>query len=84
MLVIDGEQRLKSLQFFYEGYFNPKQDEKSKKVFELNQVQPKFEGKTYETLEEEVVRPAGFEPATPTVSRWCSTAELRTQTGCGV
>src|SRR5438067_9155485 len=28
-----------------------------------------------------VVRPAGIEPATPTVSRWCSTAELRTQDG---
>ncbi len=31
-----------------------------------------------------MVRPAGIEPATPTVSRWCSTAELRTQSGCGM
>src|SRR5207248_11607140 len=28
-----------------------------------------------------LVRPAGIEPATPTVSRWCSTAELRTRAG---
>src|SRR5207302_7647976 len=30
---------------------------------------------------ERLVRPAGIEPATPTVSRWCSTAELRTRAG---
>lgn len=51
--VIDGQQRLKSLLFFYEGFFNPKEDDTRKKVFRLKNVQPQFEGKTYEELEEE-------------------------------
>ena len=53
LLVIDGQQRLKTLQFFYNGYFNPRDDQKKRQVFELVNVQPKFEGKTYSTLEEE-------------------------------
>ncbi|NUN68244.1 MAG: DUF262 domain-containing protein [Bacteroidetes bacterium] len=52
MLVIDGQQRLKSLLFFYEGYFDPKKEEKKQKVFKLVNVQPQLEGKTYQTLEE--------------------------------
>ena len=52
LLVIDGQQRLKSLQFFYEGYFNPKPEDKTKRVFELAKVLPRFSGKTYATLEE--------------------------------
>ena len=51
--VIDGQQRLKSLLFFYEGFFNPKEGDARKKVFGLKNVQKKFEGKTYEELEEE-------------------------------
>lgn len=51
-LVIDGQQRLKTLLFFFDGYFNPRPDDKSQKVFSLTKVQKVFEGKTYKTLEE--------------------------------
>lgn len=44
LLVIDGQQRLKSLQFFYDGHFN-------EKVFKLKDVQESFVGKTYKDLE---------------------------------
>lgn len=52
LLIIDGQQRLKSLQFFYEGFFNPKDEQKAKRVFKLTKVQQKFEGLTYDTLPE--------------------------------
>ena len=52
MLVIDGQQRLLSLKFFFDGYFNPKADASSKRVFKLTKVQKGYENKTYETLEE--------------------------------
>lgn len=52
LLVIDGQQRLKSLLFFFDGAFNPKADEKRTRVFALMKVQKRFEGKTYKTLEE--------------------------------
>jgi uncharacterized protein with ParB-like and HNH nuclease domain len=52
LLVIDGQQRLKTLQFFYEGYFNPKDDAARKTVFKLIGVQRSFEGNTYLSLEE--------------------------------
>jgi hypothetical protein len=51
-LVIDGQQRLKTLLFFFDGYFNPRPDDKTRKVFALTKVQKPFEGKTYKTLEE--------------------------------
>lgn len=51
--VIDGQQRLKSLLFFYEGYFNPKAEDSRRKIFRLKNVQQQFENKTYEELEEE-------------------------------
>ncbi len=51
--VIDGQQRLKSLLFFYEGFFNPKEGDTRKKVFRLKNVQKQFENKTYEELDEE-------------------------------
>jgi len=51
-LVIDGQQRLKTLLFFFNGYFNPRPEDKTQKVFALTKVQKPFEGKTYETLEE--------------------------------
>lgn len=53
MSVIDGQQRLKSLLFFYDGFFNPKYEDSRKRVFKLKNVQPQFEDKTYESLEEE-------------------------------
>ncbi len=38
-LIIDGQQRLKSLQFFYEGFFNQKEEQKTKRIFKLSKVQ---------------------------------------------
>jgi len=52
LLVIDGQQRLRSLQFFYDGFFNPSAGDRRPRVFELLDVQPQFEGKTYAALEE--------------------------------
>ncbi|WP_262496830.1 DUF262 domain-containing protein [Pedobacter jeongneungensis] len=51
LLVIDGQQRLKSLQFFINGYFDPKDGVKPK-VFKLTKVQTKFNGLAYPDLEE--------------------------------
>ena len=51
--VIDGQQRLKSLFFFYEGFFNPKHGDSRKRVFRLKNVQQQFEGKTYADLNED-------------------------------
>jgi hypothetical protein len=48
LIVIDGQQRLRTLQFFYDGIFKTTGAE-----FALKGVQPEFEGKTYKTLEEE-------------------------------
>lgn len=53
LLVIDGQQRLKSLQFFFNGVFNPKDEDKTQHVFKLLKVQPKFEGRTYSSLDEQ-------------------------------
>ena len=53
LLVIDGQQRLLSLKYFYEGYFAPKEKENKKIVFRLKNVQKKFEDATYNTLQEE-------------------------------
>ena len=44
LLVIDGQQRLKSLLYFYDGLFNDK-------AFKLLDVQKRFEGKTYKELD---------------------------------
>jgi len=51
--VIDGQQRLKSLLFFYDGYFNTKKGDTRRRVFKLKNVQKQFEDKTYEDLDEE-------------------------------
>lgn len=51
-LVIDGQQRLKTLLFFFDGYFNPRPNDKTQRVFSLTKVQKPFEGKTYKTLDE--------------------------------
>jgi hypothetical protein len=52
LLVIDGQQRLKSLRFFYEGTFNPSPEQKTTRIFRLSKVQHAFEGKTYADLSE--------------------------------
>ena len=44
LIVIDGQQRLRTLQFFYEGRFP------DGKVFKLKNVIPQLEGKTYSDL----------------------------------
>ena len=51
LLVIDGQQRLRTIQFFFEGYFNPDPEAESKTVFKLLNVQKQFEGCTFETLD---------------------------------
>jgi hypothetical protein len=48
LLVIDGQQRLRTLQYFYEGVF-----ESTGSAFKLKQVQSRFEGLTYKTLRED-------------------------------
>jgi hypothetical protein len=50
LLVIDGQQRIKTLQFFYNGVFNPKEEDKNGRIFALSGVQPNFDALTYETL----------------------------------
>ena len=53
LMIIDGQQRLKSLQFFYGGFFKPDPKKKKQQVFDLVQVQPQYIGRTYETLDED-------------------------------
>ena len=48
LLVVDGQQRLLSLQYFYEGIWKP-----TGAQFRLKGVQADFEGKTYQTLQDE-------------------------------
>ena len=48
LLVIDGQQRLRTLQYFYSGAYEP-----TGKTFVLRGVQPKFNGLTYKQLKEE-------------------------------
>ena len=56
LMIIDGQQRLKSLQLFYGGFFKPEPKQKKQQVFNLIQVQPQFAGHTYENLDEDVQR----------------------------
>ena len=49
-VVIDGQQRLKTIQFFYDGNFSLSTEENSGKTFKLIGVQQEFEGLTYEQL----------------------------------
>lgn len=51
-LVIDGQQRLKSLLFFYDGKFNPSAENKRQKNFRLTGVIKKYEELTYDDLQE--------------------------------
>ncbi len=48
LVVIDGQQRLRTLQFFYDGIFEP-----TKAKFELVDVHPRYRGATYHTLLDE-------------------------------
>jgi len=48
LIVIDGQQRLRSLLFFYEGIFGP-----SGREFALRNVSKGYEGLTYKSLESE-------------------------------
>ncbi|MBM3235831.1 DUF262 domain-containing protein [Candidatus Poribacteria bacterium] len=48
LLVIDGQQRLRTLQYFYEGIFPD-----SGKEFALSGVQPQFDSLTYKRLKDE-------------------------------
>jgi len=52
LLVIDGQQRLKTLRFFFEGAFKPDPEAATRRIFRLTGVQKQYDGKTYETLEE--------------------------------
>jgi hypothetical protein len=45
LLVIDGQQRLRTLQYFYDGLFEP-----TGSRFALTNVQPQFRGTTYKSL----------------------------------
>lgn len=51
MLVIDGQQRLLTLKFFFEGYFKPAEGAKTNRVFRLAKVKEKYLGKDYENLD---------------------------------
>ena len=46
LLVLDGQQRLRTLQSYYSGYHGDRR-------YKLNQVQKQFEGKGYEDLDDE-------------------------------
>lgn len=48
LLVLDGQQRLKTLQFYYKGHIGD-----SDSRYRLRYVQPPFAGRTYEELEPE-------------------------------
>jgi uncharacterized protein DUF262 len=48
LLVVDGQQRLLSLRYFYDGTWTP-----TGKEFRLKGVKPEFAGKTYSALREE-------------------------------
>jgi hypothetical protein len=45
LLVIDGQQRLRTLQYFYDGIFHD-----TGREFALKDVQPQYEGATYKSL----------------------------------
>ena len=49
-LVIDGQQRLKSLTYFYNGIFG---EDENTSVFKLTGLTSDWNGKTYDTLDEE-------------------------------
>lgn len=52
-MVIDGQQRLKSLLFFYDGKFNPSAEKKRQQTFRLTGIIKKYEGLAYTDLQED-------------------------------
>lgn len=52
LFVIDGQQRLRSLQYFYDGVFKPDPSRRSQRAFRLTNVQRQFENKRYADLDE--------------------------------
>ena len=56
LLVIDGQQRLRTLQYFYEGAFGPESHGLAGREFVLTHVCEEFEGRTFETLYPQVRR----------------------------
>jgi hypothetical protein len=52
LLVIDGQQRLKTLLFYYEGKFNPRPTVQSSRTFRLVQINDPFNKKAYKDLSE--------------------------------
>ena len=51
MLVIDGQQRLLSLSYFYSEEFKPNEESKIKRIFKLSNVKKQFSDKTYSKLD---------------------------------
>ena len=49
-VVIDGQQRLKSIQFFYDGFFNPSPERNTQRSFRLAGVQEQYDGLLYGDL----------------------------------
>jgi len=52
LLVIDGQQRLKTLDYYFSGFFDPRSESRTRKVFKLVEVQKRFNDRTYEELDE--------------------------------
>jgi hypothetical protein len=52
LLVIDGQQRLKTLLFFFDGVFNPKPEERLQRPFRLWKVGKALDGASFEKLHE--------------------------------
>jgi hypothetical protein len=52
MYVIDGQQRLLSLRYFLDGYFKPRKDSSTNRVFRLSGVQKPYNGLTHAELTE--------------------------------
>lgn len=53
LVVIDGLQRLRSLQTFYEGIIRGREFTLPEHTSKYQQVHPRFQGRSYKTLEEE-------------------------------
>lgn len=51
MYVIDGQQRLLSLLYFLNGYFKPRKESATNRVFRLTGVQKPYNGLTYSELD---------------------------------
>lgn len=52
MNIIDGQQRLLSLLYFFDGYFKPRKESQTNRVFRLTSVQKPYNGLTFTELTE--------------------------------